>query len=308
MSFQKHTNSLVETKNVGKDTRIWAFVHILPGAQIGADCNLCDHVFIENDVVIGNRVTIKSGVQVWDGTQIEDDVFIGPNATFTNDPFPRSKQYPETFSKTIIRKGASIGANATILPGITIGQSVMIGAGAVVTKDIPPNAIVVGNPARIVNYVDAIKEEKELHSLDSSLLLKGMKDFEVKLLEFPEISDIRGDLTFAEFPGLVPFRTQRFFIIYNVPNKHVRGEHAHKELHELLICIKGNCSIVVDNVTNRYEITLNRPNIGLYIPPMIWATQYKFSSDAVLLVLASDIYKADDYIRDYDEYLSLVSR
>ena len=307
MSFQKHPKSIVETKNVGKDTRIWAFVHILPGAQIGEDCNLCDHVFIENDVVIGNRVTIKSGVQIWDGIKIEDDVFIGPNATFTNDPFPRSKQYPETFPTTIVRKGASIGANATILPGIIIGQNAMVGAGAVVTKDIPPNAIVVGNPARIVNYVSATQETEERHVLES-VPLNSMRGSGMKLLKFPEISDIRGNLTFAEFPGLLPFIVNRFFIVYDVPNKHVRGEHAHKELHEVLICTRGSCSIVIDNGTNRCEVVLNQPNLGLYIPPMMWTTQYKFTSDAALLVLASDIYKAEDYIRDYDEYLKLVSK
>ena len=149
MSYFKHPQALVETDKIGTDTRIWAFVHILPGAQIGADCNICDHVFIENDVVVGNRVTIKSGVQLWDGLRVEDDVFIGPNATFSNDRFPRSKQ-PFNLLVTIVKKGASIGANATILPGITIGENAMVGAGAVVTKDVPPNALVVGNPAIIV--------------------------------------------------------------------------------------------------------------------------------------------------------------
>ena len=148
MSYNKHPSAIVETENIGSGTRVWAFVHILPGAQIGTDCNLCDHVFIENDVVVGDRVTIKSGVQLWDGVRIEDDVFIGPNVTFTNDPFPRSKQYLEKYSKTLIQKGASIGANATILPGITVGQNAMVGAGSVVTKDVPAGAYVSGNPAR----------------------------------------------------------------------------------------------------------------------------------------------------------------
>ena len=302
-----HPSALVETKNIGKDTRVKAFVHVLPGAHIGAGCNICDHVFIENDVVIGDRVTIKSGVQLWDGMQIEDDVFIGPNATFTNDDSPRSKQNPEIFVKTIIRKGVSIGANATIISGISIGQKAMIGAGAVVTKDIPPYAIVSGNPAKIVNYVETVQEQSEQRTPESKssevIQVSG-----VKILEFPEIPDMRGSLTFAESAGLLPFEIQRYFIVYDVPSIHVRGEHAHMELQQLLICTHGNCSIVVDDGKTRYEVLLNRPNLGLYIPPMIWATQYKFSSDAVLLVFASDIYKADDYIRDYDEYLNLVSK
>jgi acetyltransferase-like isoleucine patch superfamily enzyme len=145
-----HDFALLESENIGRGTRIWAHTHILPGAHIGEECNICDQVFIENDVVIGDRVTVKSGVHIWDGVRIEDDVFIGPNVAFTNDRFPRSKHYPEKFLNTIIRKGASIGANATLLPGITIGENSMIGAGAVVTKDVPANAIVVGNPGRIV--------------------------------------------------------------------------------------------------------------------------------------------------------------
>jgi acetyltransferase-like isoleucine patch superfamily enzyme len=151
-----HTKALVEEgATIGPGTRVWAFAHILPGAVIGRDCNICDHTFIENDVVVGDRVTIKCGVQLWDGVMVADDVFIGPNATFTNDPFPRSRSYPPEFHRIIICQGASIGANATILPGLTIGTKAMIGAGSVVTKDVPPYAIVVGNPASVIGYVDA---------------------------------------------------------------------------------------------------------------------------------------------------------
>src|SRR5438034_678258 len=155
MSFFVHPNALCESLQVGAGTRIWAFAHVLPGARVGSDCNVCDHVFIENDVVIGDRVTIKSGVQVWDGVRLEDDVFVGPNATFTNDPFPRSRHPPARFTPTLVCRNASIGANATILPGVTIGRDAMVGAGAVVTRSVPPHAIVAGNPARIFGYVDS---------------------------------------------------------------------------------------------------------------------------------------------------------
>lgn len=154
MDFFVHSHALCESKTVGTKTRIWAFAHVLPGAVLGSECNICDHVFIENDVKVGDRVTVKCGVQLWDGITVEDDVFIGPNATFTNDIFPRSKVYPEKFLRTIVKKGASIGANSTILPGITIGEGAMVAAGAVVTKSVPDKAIVMGNPARVTGYVD----------------------------------------------------------------------------------------------------------------------------------------------------------
>lgn len=144
----------VQSLQIGIGTVVWQYVVILPNAIIGLDCNICAQVFIENDVIVGDRVTIKNGVQLWDGLRVEDDVFIGPNVTFTNDKYPRSKKWPEVFPQTIVRQGASIGGGAVILPGVTIGTKAMVGAGAVVTHSIPPGAIVVGNPARMVGYVD----------------------------------------------------------------------------------------------------------------------------------------------------------
>lgn len=143
-----HQFSDVQSAEIGEGTRVWQFVVILPGARIGRDTNICSHCFIENDVTVGDRVTIKSGVQLWDGVRIEDDVFIGPNVTFTNDKHPRSKHYPERFAVTTIRKGASIGGGAVLLPGITIGAHAMVGAGSVVTKDVPEGMVVKGIPAR----------------------------------------------------------------------------------------------------------------------------------------------------------------
>lgn len=136
-----HPLSDVQSKNIGQDTKIWQFCIVLEKAVIGKNCNICANVLIENDVIIGDNVTVKSGVQLWDGLYIEDNVFIGPNVTFTNDLYPRSKQYPEKFLQTVVKKGASIGANATILPGITIGENAMIAAGSIVTKDVPSNTL-----------------------------------------------------------------------------------------------------------------------------------------------------------------------
>jgi acetyltransferase-like isoleucine patch superfamily enzyme len=147
--FFIHEHALVETEAIGPRTRIWAFAHVMPGAVIGADCNVCDHTFIESGTVIGDRVTIKSGVYLWDGLRVQDDVFIGPQATFTNDHFPRSKQPFEPVITTICQ-GATIGAGAIILPGVTVGERAMVGAGAAVIADVPSYAVVVGNPARVV--------------------------------------------------------------------------------------------------------------------------------------------------------------
>jgi acetyltransferase-like isoleucine patch superfamily enzyme len=148
-----HKLAEVQTDNIGQNTSVWQFSIILKNAVIGDHCNINCHVFIENDVIIGDRVTIKPGVQIWDGIRIDDDVFIGPNATFVNDKHPRSKNYPESFLQTHLKKGVSIGANATILGGVEIGEYAMVGAGGVVTKTVPNRALVFGNPARIVGWL-----------------------------------------------------------------------------------------------------------------------------------------------------------
>lgn len=159
-----HRNAIVETQDIGEGTRIWAFAHILKGARIGKNCNICDHTFVEGDVVVGDNVTIKSGAYLWDGVRIEDDVFIGPNATFTNDIRPRSKQYPPQFMKTYIRKGASIGANATLMCGLTLGRWAIIGAGSIVTKDVPNYALVYGTPAEVKGYVCECSKDLNFHN------------------------------------------------------------------------------------------------------------------------------------------------
>lgn len=148
-----HPLSDVKTNNIGSNTNIWQFCVVFPDAVIGDNCNICANVLIENEVFVGNNVTVKSGVQLWDGVTLEDNVFIGPNVTFTNDLFPRSKNPDWKLSKTIVKKGASIGANATIICGVTIGENAMIGAGSVVTKNIPDGEVWVGNPAKFLRKV-----------------------------------------------------------------------------------------------------------------------------------------------------------
>src|SRR5687768_15053607 len=309
--FFVHPQAICETTSVGRGTRVWAFAHVLPGARIGRDCNICDHVFVENDVVLGDRVTVKCGVQMWDGVRVDDDAFIGPNATFANDPFPRSRQRPERFTPTHIAQGASIGANATILPGVTIGRGAMVGAGAVVTRDVPPHAIVVGNPARIMGYADAASDARAPASVVSPPTSPAVEQTAVAgvtLHRMPLVQDIRGNLTAAETGRGLPFAPQRYFLVMDVPSGETRGAHAHKECSQFLVCVAGACSVVVDDGTHRLEVRLDDPCLGIHVPPGVWAIQYKYTRDAVLLVLASHPYAADDYIRDYDAFLATVGR
>ena len=175
-----HPLADVQSKNIGEGTDVWQFAIVLENAVIGNNCNINCHTFIENDVIIGNNVTIKSGVYLWDGIRIEDNVFIGPNATFVNDTYPKSKQYPSSFKKTIIRKGASIGANTTLLGGIEIGRNAMIGAGSVVTKNVNSNSLIVGNPAKQIGWVND-KGEKLINDEDGFLRASNGEKF--KLVE-----------------------------------------------------------------------------------------------------------------------------
>lgn len=306
-----HPLSDVQSKEIGDGTRIWQYCVIFSDAKIGKNCNICAHVLIEGDVEVGNNVTIKSGVQLWDGVRIEDGVFIGPNATFTNDLFPRSKRYPENFLKTFIGAGASIGANATILPGVQIGSGAMIGAGSVVTKNVPPYAIVKGNPGVITGYVDAyqssiafdINAEAQDTENQSNLGVGGCI-----LYQLPLVRDMRGDLSVVEYAKHIPFVPQRCFWVFDVPSTEIRGEHAHKLLHEYLVCIRGSISVVVDDGVVRKELVLDRANIGLYLPPKVWRIHYKYSKDAVLLVFASAPYDPSDYMRSYDEFMNYLNK
>ncbi len=306
-SFFLHPQGLCESKKIGAGTRIWAFAHVLSGARIGRDCNLCDHVFVENDVIIGDRTTIKCGVQLWDGVRLGHGVFIGPNATFTNDPFPRSKRRPRRFAQIVVKDGASIGANATILPGVVIGENAMVGAGTVVTRSVPSNAIVMGNPSRITGYVNST-----LHPIVPAAAVAAASRSKrstvrgVRLLSLPVFEDIRGALAVGEGRNGLPFAPKRYFFVYHVLGSDVRGEHAYKKCHQLLICVQGRVKVAVDNGQSREEFVLNSPSLALYVPPMVWATQFKHSTDSVLLVLASHSYSAKDYIRDYSSYRKMV--
>jgi UDP-2-acetamido-3-amino-2,3-dideoxy-glucuronate N-acetyltransferase len=295
MNKNWHTSSDIHSKSIGVNTRIWQYVVILQGAKIGKDVNICSHCFIENDVSVGDRTTIKSGVQLWDGISVGSDVFIGPNVTFTNDKFPKSKFYPVEFLKTIIEDGVSIGANSTILPGIKIGKNSLIGAGSVVTKSVPPNSIVCGNPSRYITKAkcnDFHKSRLDLDYLDSNPI--------------PTFKDKRGALSVSDFDALIPFDVKRFFIVYATDKGTERGGHAHYVCHQYLICTSGSVLVTIDNGKDKKNILLNSPDKGLYIPPMIWGTQIYKTTYTSLMVFASHSYDSKDYISTYPDYIKAI--
>lgn len=301
-----HKRALCETSQVGPETRIAAFAHILPGARIGRNCDISDHVFIGNEVIIGDYVIVQSGVQLWSGVRLENRVLVGPNATFA------TARSPGPLVETTVEEGVSIGANATILPGLRIGRSAVIEPGAVVTQDVPANAVVTGNPAVIIDYQSlAVAPERKsapagyLGSEPGSSTPLGVG--ECKLLRMPHFIDMRGSLAPLDFKANLPFPPRRSFLVYSVPNNRVRGEHAHRVCHQFFVAAYGKLAVVVDNGKSRLEVELNNPTMGLHVSPMVWATQYKFDSNTVLLVFASHPYDPDDYIRDYDTYCTLVS-
>jgi hypothetical protein len=180
----------------------------------------------------------------------------------------------------------------------------MVGAGAVVTHDVPAGAVVVGSPASIVGYARSGGEKANVRQMREAPTEAESTVRGVEIVELSTAVDLRGSLVFGQVGGALRFRPARFFVVYDVPSRETRGEHAHRQLEQFLVCVKGECRLMVDDSTRRQEIELNRPTLGVYLAPMVWAVQYRFSRDAALLVLASDSYSGEDYIRDYDVFLS----
>jgi UDP-2-acetamido-3-amino-2,3-dideoxy-glucuronate N-acetyltransferase len=299
-----HRQALVESESIGEGTSVRAFCHVMPRAIIGRDCDIGEQCVVDDGVVIGDRVTIKAGVQLLNGLRIEDDVFIGSNAAFASDPAANREPSQER-PTTMLRQGASIGANATILPGLTVGREAVVGAGAVVTRSVPPHAVVVGNPARIVRYTTGAKATPEAVRHGSRRVAELVKSNVegVTIGRVPMVKDLRGNLSARQVDAGIPFVPRRYFVVMDVPSKEVRGAHAHRVCKQLLTCLRGSVNVVVDDGSNREEFVLDNPELALYLPPMVWGIQYKYSSDASLLVLASEQYDPDDYIRDYEQFL-----
>jgi dTDP-4-dehydrorhamnose 3,5-epimerase-like enzyme len=235
------------------------------------------------------------------GTIIEDGVSIGHRVIAVGDGIQ-------------IRANARIDSGCIISENVTIGTCAWIRAGSVVLYSVPANAIVEGNPAQVTGY-QAFESKNipkqttliDYHAIDGRQARPSKIDLEVgrsALYFMRQIGDPRGFLTVGEVPAEVPFSPKRYFAVYNVPSQELRGEHAHKECEQFLLCLHGSCRVLLDDGKKRCEVILDRPDMGVYMPPMIWGTQYRYSSDAVLLVLASMPYSAEDYIRTYDEFIT----
>lgn len=273
------------------DVDATATVH--PTVHVGPDCR------------VGPGSVLASGAFLQAGVELGREVLVGPNAAFIDRSFEATNPRGHLVSGGIVvHDHAAIGANATVLSGVTVHQRAVVGAGAVVTRDVPPHAVVVGNPARIVGYAtspNSLATEQVIASnLDDDEL--PLRIGRIVLQALPSVVDLRGALSHAEFPKELPFAPTRCFFVYDVPNREVRGEHAHLELEELLICVTGEVAVAVDDGRERGEIVLDRPDVALHLPPMVWSRQYRYSPDAVLVVLASDPYDAGDYVRDYEDF------
>lgn len=306
MKPEIHPHAVCESDRIGDGSRVAAFALVRAGARIGREADIREYALVDGDVCIGDRVVVESGAQLRDGLRVEDDAFIGPNVTFANVNFGADAR-PRT---THVGRGASVGAGATILPGRDIGQNAVVGAGAVVTRSVPPNAIVAGNPARIRGYVahggEIGRGATPTPAADGGVQQSRVRGVSVHRL--PLRRDLRGSLTVAESSREIPFPVKRYFTVFDVPSSEIRGEHAHRSCHLFLVCVHGSCALVADDGENREEFHLDGPTIGVHLPPMVWGSQYKHSPGAVLLVLASEYYEPDDYIRDYQQFLDEVRR
>ena len=303
--FSRDETALVEAESIGHGSRIGAFARVVSTAVIGENCTIGTHANLEDGVILGDRVAVRPGVHLHAGTIVENDVQIGAHSTIGDASSSAPIEEQETAPRTVVKRSARLGANVTVLPGTTIGESSNIMAGSVVTRDVPPFAIVTGNPASIVGYGGiSAPEQESFPSLPPSAGRKQTAVNGVTLHRLPSAVDMRGQLSYAEIGKELPFEIKRFFLVYGVANQEVRGEHAHRTLHQLLICVHGRCNVVVDDSKHRQEFLLDDPTLGLHVPPLVWAIQYKHSSEAVLLVLASDFYDSKDYIRNYSDFLA----
>ncbi|MFZ4986411.1 MAG: WxcM-like domain-containing protein [Blastocatellia bacterium] len=285
--------------------KAWTHSLIDPEARVADTAILGDFVIVSKGAFIGDGVRIHGFTQIWEDVRIESNVILESGVVLQRPLSADGKA-------TIFRPGCVIGAGAVIRHGVTIGEGAIIRPGSVVEHDIPPYAIVSGFPARAVGYVESISSEvrsawRLQATFPSTPATVPLGVGAVTLHRLKKVCDPRGDLSVGEFPLDIPFEPKRYFLVFNVPSENTRGEHAHRKCHQFLICVNGSCALVVDDGKSRCEILLESRDMGVHLPPMTWGIQYKHSKDAVLLVFTSEYYDADDYIRDYGDFIALTA-
>jgi UDP-2-acetamido-3-amino-2,3-dideoxy-glucuronate N-acetyltransferase len=303
MTHQVDARAHFEGRSLGSGSRVHAFVRATPDVEVGDNCVLHDQAQLLGRITLDDDVVIGSAAQLLGSVHAESGVVVGAGAVLGEEDRDGGREGDEI----VVRRLASVGANATIAPGVVIGRHAVVRPGSVVGENVPANAIVGGNPARIVAYADTPGEPAQRDGTpvrnDEPAGATSVRG--VTLHRMTHARDLRGSLMVAEF-GALPFAPQRAFTVYDVPNESVRGAHAHRVCAQLLVCLAGGVSCLVDDGSARDEIRLDGPTVGLHIPAMIWGTQWKYTRDAVLLAFASHPYDSADYIREYEEYLALL--
>ena len=273
------------------------------GARVAASCRLGDGVTVYPGAHLDDDCEVLGFTQLWSGVHLERGVRLGPGVAF-------EPPGDDAGAAIVLGAGCQVGANATIRRGVRIGQGAVVEPGSVVAQSVPAHAIVRGAPALAVGYV----EQRSVGTpgigwparaeLPSGPAVAPVGVGAVTLHRHRLVRDPRGDLVFGEFPKDIPFEAKRYFIVFGVPNEKTRGEHAHRACKQYLICVRGSCAVVVDDARSRCEVLLDAPELGIYLPPMTWGIQYKYSADAVLLVFTSEYYDGADYIRHYPDFLA----
>ncbi len=294
----RHTSAVVESDDIGVGTRIGALSHVSAGARLGDNTHLGAGVTIGAEVVTGENVTIGSGSHLHGRVLLQRDVVVGQGAIVGASP--GSTFDPSVI--TVLEADCWVGAGSILFAGITVGHSAVIHPGSVIERPVPAFAIVAGSPARILGYREKFPEKLRTLRADRASKNSEIAVGGAQIITFRRYSDMRGLLAVGESGSELPFAPMRLFFVHGVPSREVRGEHAHRVCHQLLVAAHGACSVVIDDGDSRQEILLDDPAKALYIPPMVWATQYKYTADAVLMVLASHPYDPNDYIRSYAEF------
>lgn len=292
--------------SIGRPRQMGLYSTVHCSARLGLQVDVGDHVLVEAMVQIGNRVVIQAGAKLCEGLVVADDVIVGINAVLAASLSVHVGQ-PVASPDTRIGQGVHIGANAVVLRGTIIGDRARVEPGSMVSANVPHDAIVAGNPARIIGYVDTPITRGSVAKPSPQPSSQSLRVRGASLVTLPQVQDLRGLTIFSEIGKQLPFVARRFFFVADVPGREVRGEHAHKTLHEFLVCMKGALSVMLDDGIAREEIRLDAPTLGLHVPPQVWRVVYKYTPDALLLSLCSHEYDPADYIRDYGDFVAYVS-